>query len=365
MITFRKLKIKRVVKIVGIGMILMLVAIVGYILYGRYQLGKIPKLSFKEALEYTSKDNKNAVISVGIIKNGSITYKVYGENGEELPKEVHTYEIGSLTKTMTSALVNKAVDEGLISLKDTIDIYLDLPKEKTYPTIFQLLTHTSGYKSFYFETPMIKSFFKRRNDFYGITDEMVLEQIKNIKIKDKKYAFNYSNFGYATLGLVLEAIYDTEYTELLDGYLKKELGLTSTMIFDVSGDLNGYWHWSDGDAYMAAGAVTSNIVDMLNYLELHITEKESLKSCHESLLEINTSTKSYDAMGIHMDEIAMAWIIDNDNNFIWHNGGTDNFNSYMGFNLENKTGVVILSNLPPNYRIPATVLGVKLLKEIQ
>ncbi len=361
----RKLKIKKLIKVIGIVMIFIIVLIVGYILYREYQLSKIPELSFKEALEYTTKENKNAVITVGIIKGGDISYKVYGENGEVLPREVHTYEIGSLTKTMTSALICKAIDEGLISLDDTIDTLLDLPEGKHYPTIIQLLIHTSGYKAYYFETPMIKSFFTGRNDFYGITDEMVLKQIKKINLKNKEYLFNYSNFGYATLGLVLEDIYDTEYTDLFNEYMKKELGLSTTMISDGNGDLNNYWEWKNGDAYMSAGAVTSNIVDMLSYLELQMKENGYFKRCHESLMKINTSTESYEAMGIRMDEIAMAWIIDKDNNIIWHNGGTDDYNCYMGFNLETQTGVVILSNLSPSYRIPATVLGVKLLKEIQ
>lgn len=361
----KKLKIKKLVKVIGFVMVCFIVAIVGYILYGKYQLSKIPELSFKETLEYTTKENKNAVITVGIVKDGDISYTVYGENGEELPSALHTYEVGSLTKTMTSALISKAIDEGKISLDDTIDMYLDLSEGKHYPTIIQLLTHTSGYKAYYFETPMIKSFFTGRNDFYEITDEMVLNQIKKINLKNKEYSFNYSNFGYATLGLVLEDVYDTEYTDLLNEYMKKELGLTTTMISDSSGDLSNYWDWKDGDAYMSAGAVTSNIVDMLSYLELQIKEKGYFKRCHESLMKIKASTKSYEEMGIRMDEIAMAWIVDKDNNIIWHNGGTDDYNSYMGFNVETQTGVVILSNLSPSYRIPATVLGVKLLNEIQ
>ena len=52
------------------------------------------------------------------------------------------------------------------------------------------------------------------------------------------------------------------------------------------------------------------------------------------------------------------------NNIIWHNGGTGNYNSYLGFNPETGTAVVVLSNLVPNYRVPATVLGVKLLLEL-
>ena len=62
---------------------------------------------------------------------------------------------------------------------------------------------------------------------------------------------------------------------------------------------------------------------------------------------------------IHMDEIGMAWIIDRENGFIWHNGGTGHYNSYLGFCPETGTSVVVLSNLPPNDRIPATVLGIK------
>lgn len=361
----KKLKIKKLVKIITIVMICIVSAIVGYILYGKYQLSKIPALSFKEALEYTTIENKNAVITVGIVKNGNFSYKVYGENGEELPSKVHTYEIGSLTKTLTSALISKAIDEGKISLDDTIDKYLDLPEGKHYPTIMQLLTHTSGYKAYYFESPMVKSFFTGRNDFYGITDEMVLKQIKKAKLKNQVYSFNYSNFGYATLGLVLEAVYDKEYTASINEYVQKDLGLTATMISDGNGDLSNYWDWKTGDAYMSAGAVTSNIVDMLSYLELQMKEQGYFKRCHESLMKISTSSKSYEAMGIHMDEIAMAWIIDRENHIIWHNGGTDDYNCYMGFNVETQTGVIIISNLSPSYRIPATVLGVKLLTEIK
>ena len=41
------------------------------------------------------------------------------------------------------------------------------------------------------------------------------------------------------------------------------------------------------------------------------------------------------------------------------------YDSYLGFDPESGTAVVILSNLSPNDRIPATVLGVNLLKELR
>jgi beta-lactamase class C len=108
-------------------------------------MSKIPKLSFKESLEDTTKNNDDAVITVGIIKDGNASYAVYGENGKELSQELHTYEIGSITKTFTAAMISKAVKDGKIDLNATIDQYITLPEGNDYPTVAELLTHTSGY----------------------------------------------------------------------------------------------------------------------------------------------------------------------------------------------------------------------------
>lgn len=332
--------------------------------YVKYQMSKIPELTFEEALEYTTKDDPNAVITVGIIKDGELSYKVYGENGKEISPELHTYEIGSLTKTFTAALINKASTEGKLDLDNTIDYYLSLPKGNEYPTIKELLTHTSGYKGYYFENQMISNFFKGRNDFYGITKNMVLDKAKDLNMDNENYEFNYSNFGYAILGLVLEVVYDSDYTTIVNDFAQNELGLKDTRISDKSGDLGNYWDWKEDDAYLSAGAITSNISDMLSYAQMQLDSNPYFDECHESMKIINASNKDYKMMGINMDEIGMSWIIDEENGIIWHNGGTGGYNSYLGFNLKTETAVIILANLSPNYRIPATVLGIKLLVEM-
>ena len=71
-------------------------------------------------------------------------------------------------------MISRAVTEGRIRLDDTIDAYLPLPEGKSYPTITELLTHTSGYSAYYFSTPMIGNFFAGRNSFNGISRDMVL-----------------------------------------------------------------------------------------------------------------------------------------------------------------------------------------------
>lgn len=358
-------KTKKMIIIIVSVILCVSLAISGIVIYIKHQISKIPELTFNEALSYTTKDNANAIISVGVIKDGQISYKVYGENAKQLPAELHTYEIGSLTKTLTAALINKVVSEGKLNIDSTIDHYLLLPDSNEYPTIKELLTHTSGYKGYYFESSMITNFFKRRNDFYGITKDMILKKASSLSLDKANYGFNYSNYGYAMLGLVMEKVYDTDYTTLANDFVQDKLGLVDTKISDKSGDLGNYLDWKEDDAYLSAGAITSNIADMLSYAQMQLVKHPYLSDCQKSLKTINASTESYKTMDINMDEIGMAWLIDNKNNIIWHNGATGGYNSYLGFNLETKTAVVILSNLSPNYRIPATVLGIKLLTELQ
>lgn len=130
--------------------------------------------------------------------------------------------------------------------------------------------------------------------------------------------------------------------------------------------MENYWDWSENDAYMPAGALTSTINDMLKYAQLQMKEyPKYIADTHETLTEINATTESNAKMSIHMDSMGAAWIIDTENDIIWHNGGTGDYNCYLGFDLNKQITVVVLSNLPPNYRIPATVMGVKLLTDLQ
>ena len=358
------MKRKNIVIVIVSCLSLLLIAFLVYVFIGISQMKKVPSLSFKDALEYTTKDNKEALITVGIIKDGKTEYRVYGENGKKVENNEYTYEIGSITKTITALMVKRAEKEGKLNMEDSIDKYLSLPEGDNYPKIIDLLTHTSGYKPYYFETPMIKNFFKGRNDFYGINGEMVKERIGKINLDKESYGFSYSNFGFAVLGLVLESVYGESWKTLAEDFLLNELGMENTHVSVGKGELGHNWQWREDDAYLSAGAVTSNISDMLKYAGYYLEEDELFKECQESVKTINASSSAYRTMGINIDQIGLSWIIDKENGIIWHNGGTGHYNSYIGFSKENNTAVVILSNLAPNYRIPATVLGLKLLMEL-
>ena len=336
-------------------------AATGLTLYGQAQQRRIPGLSFADCLAYTLDGRADGVITVGVIRDGEATYTVYGEDGKPLPQALYTYEIGSMTKTFTAALVRQAEAEGKLRLEATLDTYLPLPEDHRYPTLAALLTHTSGYRGYYMELPMLQNKLAGRNDFCGVSGEMCLETLAGLDVQPKTDPFLYSNFGYAALGLVLEQVYGEEYAVLVNRFAAS-LGLEATHISAC--DLLNCWDWSGGDAYMAAGALTSNIADMLLYAQCQLDGTGVFGDCHAVLREIDATTADNALMGVRMDAIGSAWITDKDSGVIWHNGGTGGYNCYLGFQPQAGTAVVVLSNLPPSYRIPATVLGVKLLAEL-
>ena len=133
----KKLKILAIFLIVVIILYFMLNFISG-IIY-KNKMKEISKFSSSEMIDYTLKNNKNAIISIAVYDENGITYNVYGAEYNLN----FDYEIGSITKTFTAMLISKAIDEGRINLDDNISNYLEL-ENRYYPTIEEIITHTSG-----------------------------------------------------------------------------------------------------------------------------------------------------------------------------------------------------------------------------
>jgi len=339
-------------------------------IHGHYRINKMSKMSFNELLLNALDNNEKTIITIGIIQNEEENITLYGKNCEILPQFDHIYEIGSITKTFTVSLLFKAINEGKIELNDTIDKYLDLPQKSYYPTIRRLVTHTSGYKSHYYDGPWLRNLlsfiFSGKNPFYNISIEQLIDRIGKIDLNDTDYGFQYSNFGISIIGVILSKIYNEPYPILMTNYLRDEFGLYKTNFSDNTGDLGNYWQWMENDAYMPAGALTTTINDMLKYAHQQLAQQPDYLSCsHKVMANINATSANNKKMNVNMDSICAAWIKDTGNNIIWHNGGTGAYNSFIGFDLKNQISVVVLANSPHTFRISALYIGMRLLQELQ
>lgn len=357
--------------ILKIILILLSIAVLSGIilfLFKMNQLKKLEKMSSGEMIDYITKNEDEVRISIAVIKDGEVTYQVYGKDSQMLDNTKYDYEIGSISKTFAGLMLSKAIEENKIDMELSVSEYLPLDKDKYYPTIKRLITHTSGYKGYYLNKRMAGNFLRpdQDNDFYGINKSEILNKVKSVTLEDKDYPFQYSNFGIAVIGLVLEEVYNDDFVTLMNDFIKNDLKLKNTIAASGTGNLSGYWNWKEDDGYIPAGAIISNIEDMAQYLEYYMNDEDGyISNTYAELKSINANNSIYEKMNIRMDKIGMTWLTDEKNSIVWHNGGTSNFNSYIAFDKDRRIGVVILGNTSPVKKVPMTVVGAALMQELK
>ena len=59
---------------------------------------------------------------------------------------------------------------------------------------------------------------------------------------------------------------------------------------------------------------------MAMYLQLYLNDtSEYIVNSYKPIKEINVKNFMYERVDINMNKIAMAWMLDSKNNFVWHN----------------------------------------------
>jgi len=282
--------------------------------------------------------------TLGISHKGKREYYVIGEDGMEDSMLFH-YEIGSITKIFTGLLVARAVGEGKISLEDTIDKFIDeLAVASNMPTIKNLLIHKSGFE-YNPSDEEGEDYLPKENPFLHITKSDVIDEILNERLEDRGYPFCYSNLGAATLGIILDQVYNKPYVTLLDELIK-EIGLNETYAvnppYDIEGlrddgRLDGHWEWLATSVYSAAGCLVSNAEDMLKFGEyLFKQEKDYVKIALE-ILDVND-------MGDYTQGIGFLTFNYPDYSMYFHDGGTGCFNSTLCIQYDKQVVTIALSN---------------------
>lgn len=334
-----------------------------------------------EMLKAHSNGMKELSLSLAIIENGRI--QCYYYNGESLTEKVPRliYEIGSVTKTFTAALLMKMISEGMLNLSDSIDRYLpevQWPDQTFVPTVLQLVTHTSGIgndiecASEEARADLEDRLSKFSGDFeddciYGYLDRNdYIETLRSIDWTDVRHDFQYSNIGVIILGIVMERASGVSYESMMERFIMEELSLSHTWLDIPSEFPAGYqlarpcgtdqtekkhWIWNHRIG-MAAGGIYSTLEDIVAYAKTYLNDAPTyLKNTHIRQLAYSEA----DHFGI-----AVSWI--KEGNITWHNGATGCFHSFIGFNKKEKTAVVILENHHEVNDMSIDIIGKEIIK---
>ena len=178
-------------------------------------------------------EHRTAGVSVAVVKNGrTVLAKGYGfaDLENDVPATPETvYRIGSITKQFTSAAIMRLVEQGKLSLDDTLQKFLpNFPTQGNRVTVRHLLTHTSGIKSY---TSLGAKW--ARVIRLDLAPDSVVALFANEPFDFKPGdAWRYDNSGYFLLGMIIEKLSGKPYGQYLKDEFFTPLGLGSTIYCD-------------------------------------------------------------------------------------------------------------------------------------
>lgn len=292
----------------------------------------------------TLEENNRFMGSVAVSKNGEIIYtKSIGfadvENNVKAT-ENSKYRIGSISKSFTTVLILKAVEENKLDLNQTIDKWFPKIKNAKDISVKLLLNHRSGIHNFTNDKDYLMWNTQPKTE-----KEMVEIIAKGGSDFQPDSKAEYSNSNYVLLSYILENTLSKSYSEILKEYIVKPIGLTNTYVFGkINPNKNecksysfvGTWKLETETDYtipLGAGAITSTPTDLTKFADALFGGK-LLKS--ESLKIMKTIKDDY---GMGLFEVPFY-----DNIGYGHTGGIDGFSSVYSHFAEDKISYALISN---------------------
>jgi CubicO group peptidase (beta-lactamase class C family) len=296
----------------------------------------------------------NVGVSVAVHYKAQTLYYNYGETkkgNQQLPSNKTIYEIGSITKTFTAALLAKAVLDKKVNLTDAITKYLpdSVANNQLLQniTLQQLSNHSSGLP----RLPITMNFTVTnvQQPYENFSVNHLYGYLKNYTgYKQPGAQYEYSNLAVGLLGTILEKIYNTSFENLVQQYIAKPLQMSNTIISvsDSSQLAQGYndegaatpaWKFL---SLSAAGSIKSNTANLMQYglAQLQCNNKaleKIFKLTHPVTFEKDEQTVG---LGWHIDSTATKI------EYLNHSGGTYGCRSMLAVVPSKKMVVVVLAN---------------------
>ena len=291
-------------------------------------------------------------LALTIVRDGKIVLdKGYGRcslNSEERVGPDTPFAIGSVTKQFTCACILLLAEDGKLSVEDRVaKYYPDLTRARDI-TLYDLMTHTSGYPDYY---PL--DFVDRRMRKPIVLDQLLAEYAGGKLDFEPGTRWSYSNTGYMLLGRVIEKVTKEPMGRFLERRILKPLDMKRSMFEpgpEVTGLAQGHTSFALGPAepapreaggwLHAAGGLWSSVSDLARW-DLALMEGKVLKP--ESYRLMTTRRKLHS--GKTKDYGCGIGAIDRDGETILtHSGAVSGFLAFNALVPRTKSAAILLTN---------------------
>jgi serine-type D-Ala-D-Ala carboxypeptidase/endopeptidase len=306
-------------------------------------------------LRYLVEDGETPGIVLGLIEADGSTHVYYhGEAGPGAhplgPKSV--FEIGSITKTFTGALLADMVARGEMRYDDPVQMYL--PEGVTMPTWGDRQITLEDLATLFSGLPRRPDNFApadRANPWFDYTPELLYEFLSGHELRRAPGTeYEYSNLAVGLLGHVLELHTGMTYEQLVRERILDPLRMEMTGVelrgalaewmtrgHDEDGQVVPYW---DVISLAGMGGLRSNVEDLLTYARAHLEPPETpVERALHATLEVRAqiTEKAGHTLGWQSWEPGAR-------RMLLQGGSTGGYDAMVGFDRDLGVGVVLLTN---------------------
>jgi CubicO group peptidase (beta-lactamase class C family) len=277
------------------------------------------------------------------------------------------YRIGSITKTMTAAMIMQLRDEGWFSLDDLL--YRHLPGTPVGGvTLRQLLGHVAG-----LQREPDGGWWERRP---GVGADEFLAGLAFDKLAHPPYqTYHYSNLAYGLLGTMLHRVTGEAWGALLHKRLLDPLGMKRTSYQPVEPFARGYvvhpWHGTlreeprhDAGAMAPAGQLWSTAADLVKWAGFLADPTPTVlargtmdEMCAPVVISDLDSWTAGHGLGLQLWRVG-------ERVYVGHTGSMPGYLAVVAVHRPSRTGVVAFANAYTLHGETLGALGRRLLTEV-
>ncbi|RPI58095.1 MAG: serine hydrolase [Chloroflexi bacterium] len=315
--------------------------------------------------------------AIAVIKNGELAFaEGFGLRNVEanLPVTPDTvFAIGSASKAFTTMSMGVLVDDGRLAWDNPVRDYLPTfrlwdPYATERMTLRDLVTHRSGlprHDLMWYNSPL------SRQELFDCMRYLEPN-------KDFRTYFQYQNLMYMTAGHLVGQLADSTWEQVVEERIFRplEMRCSSFSVDDLqrAADFSLPYEEKKGevrqipfrniDAIGPAGSINSNLVDMANWVLLHVNNGQfkgqqvispgNLSQMHTPQMVIQGMPgmdliMKYKEIGL--PSYGMGWFINayRGHTLIHHGGNIDGFSSLVSFVPDEGVGVVVLTNMNSSF----------------
>lgn len=286
-----------------------------------------------------------------IAKNGTVLYEKYIGKRDLRKKDTMSastsLHIASTSKTFTGVAILRLVQEGRISLNDSLSRYFP---ELPYPgiTIKMLLNHRSGlpnYVHFMDKTSWNKKVYCTNKDVFNT----LVNEPPN-KEANPGRRFSYCNTNYLLLAMLIEKVTGKTYPDYLHDKFFEPLKMKDTYVFTLKDTLTAtpsfkadgyYWSYDFLDGTYGDKNIYTTAGDLLKWDQALYTDQVISKA----LLDSAFASYSNEHPSIHNYGLGFRLMnLPNNKKIVYHFGKWHGCNAAFARLIDENVTIIILGN---------------------